>query len=62
MIMMAVAMGCVGLPESSRTGQAHRVSISDRDISPKDLTVQSGDQLIHADLLLAKLASGSFRH
>jgi plastocyanin len=49
MIMMAVAMGCVGLPESSRTGQAHRVSISDRDISPKDLTVQSCDEILFSN-------------
>lgn len=49
MIMMAVAMGCVGLPESSRTGSAYRVSISDEDISPKDLTVQPGDEILFSN-------------
>jgi len=46
MIVVVAAMGCVGLPDGSRTGQAHRVSISDQDISPKDLTVQPGDEIL----------------
>jgi hypothetical protein len=49
MILMAVAMGCVGLPDSGRTGQAHHVSISDQNISPKDLTVQSGDEILFSN-------------
>jgi plastocyanin len=49
MILMVVAMGCVGLPDSGRTGQAHHVSISDQNISPKDLTVQSGDEILFSN-------------
>ncbi|HKN86066.1 MAG TPA: hypothetical protein VJV04_04355 [Nitrospiraceae bacterium] len=45
-IVMAVPIGCVGLPDSSRTGQAHVVRISDQGIFPKDIMVESGDEIL----------------
>ena len=48
-IVMAITMACVGLPDSSRTGQAYHVSISNDGISPKDLMVQSGDEILFSN-------------
>lgn len=50
-VMMAVAMtmGCAGLPGNSRSGETHYVNISDLGISPKDLTVQSGDEILFSN-------------
>lgn len=48
-IVMAATIGCVGLPSSSRSGQIHRVNISDEGISPKDLIVQPGDEIVFSN-------------
>lgn len=44
-VSMAMTFGCVGLPDNSRSGHIHYVNVSDLGISPKDLTVQSGDEV-----------------
>lgn len=48
-VIVAIPMGCAGLPDSTRTGQAHLVKISDEGISPKELIVQSGDEILFSN-------------
>jgi plastocyanin len=47
--MIALAMlpisACAGLPTHSQTGRAAVVKITDEEVSPRDVTVQPGDEV-----------------
>lgn len=47
--MLVVTMGCIELPDSSRTGQAHLVRISDAGILPANLMVRTGDEVLFSN-------------